>query len=810
MKRLSLIFLTISILVDAQEKMTLDAVQDSLSKLLALYPQEKIHLHTDRTRYVPGEKIWFKAYLVDAFTHQSPTLSNYVYVELINSADSLVHRVMVSYDNKIEDNGRMPLILYRDDNINGKGRMKLLHGHLFLSDVIPEGEYTIRAYTRYMENLGDDYFFKKNIRIENLKAEAKPVKRQPRADYDVSFFPEGGYLTEGVVSRVSFKALNRQGASENITGEVVDKTGTLIAEVKTVFAGMGSFSFIPQEGNDYFLLCKNGLGQEKRFKLPLARKTCSVKTSSLNKRHLIQVIHSPELPETLHYLLVHCKGEVFYFSEWNPRSEGISFSNEQLPSGVVQVLLLDEQMNPVSERLIFNRNNDQAQLVFSSDKPYYQKREKITAEIHVTDSEGNPLAGHVSVAVTDDRDIAIDALNTITSSLLLSSELKGVIESPGYYLQDHQEAKVALDLLMMTHGWRRYEIAEAIKGNHSLPEKSFEVLKEIAGSVKSLWLGKPVVNGEVQIFAKTGGFDQTVTDNTGTFRFFLHYPDSAQFIVQAKTQKGKTGIALVINDELFPKPKYAPNLSPSTLASKRNEYQPTDSAYNFIEKAEQRSKYDEDMKIVNLSEVTVTARMVDKKDEVRRTNWATGGDFVIYREDIEKKNPVRVSDLLLMYDAAIGPGGTLFIDGIPANILLIGINDLNVLDIERIDIFHRNRGGRAMFGLKGVYGVISITTRLGNNKPELPDPNYKTIAPFGYQQPVEFYAPKYDTPELRNRSMPDYRTTIYWKPDIITTDDGKASFDFYSADFSTTYSVVIEGLTFTGQIIRQVETIDVR
>ena len=144
MKRLiQLSFLFVCTFVSAQN-LTFEAVQDSLLKQLSVFPQEKIHVHTDRTMYVPGEKIWFKAYVVDAFSHLSPTYSQYVYVELINASDSLVHRVMVSGD----ENG-------------------LFHGYFMLPN-IAEGDYTLRAYTRYLDNLGDDYFFKKNIRIGSI------------------------------------------------------------------------------------------------------------------------------------------------------------------------------------------------------------------------------------------------------------------------------------------------------------------------------------------------------------------------------------------------------------------------------------------------------------------------------------------------------------------------------------------------------------------------------------------------------------------------------------------------------------------
>lgn len=480
--------------VNAQ-KMTSMAVQDSVLKQLTICPQEKIHLHTDRTIYIPGEKIWFKAYVVDAFSHQSPTPSEFVYVEMINASDSLVHRVMVGKD----ENG-------------------LFHGHIFLSEKVPEGDYTLRAYTRYLENLGDDYFFKKNIKIgkidnnygaETTNYENERSKENRKEDFDVSFFPEGGNLTEGVVSRIAFKALNIQGASVSVSGEIVNDKGISIANASTVFAGMGSFAFVPEQGVTYYLNCKNSNGRTKRFKLPTATRTLSLSVSSGSGQHLIQVKKSPGLIESPLYLLVHCKGEVFYFAPWNHRGEYISILKEQLPAGVVQIVLLDNEMNPISERLVFNKNNIPDKVEFHTNKTIYGKREKVDATLRIPLSlaeVGNELA-HFSIAITDDKDMAVDSLNTITASLLLSSELKGYIESPGYYLQDNAKAEYALDHLMMTHGWRRYELSEAIKGNYSLPTNSYELEKEMTGSINSGLWDKPT-KGEVMFFSSEGIYDE--------------------------------------------------------------------------------------------------------------------------------------------------------------------------------------------------------------------------------------------------------------------------------------------------------------
>ena len=67
----ALIYLLLSNMLWGQ--MTADSsflrINANILSQLSVFQQEKLHLHTDRDMYVPGERIWFKAYLVDALTH---------------------------------------------------------------------------------------------------------------------------------------------------------------------------------------------------------------------------------------------------------------------------------------------------------------------------------------------------------------------------------------------------------------------------------------------------------------------------------------------------------------------------------------------------------------------------------------------------------------------------------------------------------------------------------------------------------------------------------------------------------------------
>lgn len=699
----------------------------------------------------------------------------------------------------------------------------------------PEGNYTLRAYTRYMENTGDDYFFRKNIRIGKLTS----VNNQPDAvrkrrkeppvtnDFDVSFYPEGGYLVEGVLCKVAFKALNRRGHAETISGEITDDQGTVVTNVHTFHAGMGVFSYIPEAGKRYLLKCRNDNGLEKQFEMPQPNpRTCALTVSQRNQRLTVGIltsVHSRDMPR---YLLAHCRGNVFHFSALDNDHAIIAFPQEALPAGIIQLIVFDRHMNPLSERLVFNKNdNVRVKVTFRTDKAHYRKRDKVVSTLSSIDSEG-----YLSVSVTDDQDGAIDSSVTLLSTLLLSSELKGYIEEPAYYLQDTPASVIALDYLMMTHGWRRYTIPEAVKGNPELPHIPYQTSQRISGRVKSLWRTNPVPDSEIVMMTENEDIILTSTDGNGEFLFDeFEYPDSTSYFIQALSKKGSSRVELVMDRESFPKLTYAyqrPIMAASAGEGTECEAEPD----AFIEKAEQRSKYDEDMRVIYLSEVEVMAPRIVHKDEPRLQYWANrDADATIRKEDVEKTGPRLVVDWLRNFGVAgvtVLPNGRVsirgggrplvLIDGIPQDWPenMMGPEDspletVSASDVESIDIF---KGvSTSLFGVRGANGVISITTRRGveDTGSESEGANYAVYSPLGYQQPIAFYAPKYETPEAKLQSVSDYRTTIFWKPDVKISDTKETEFEFYTSDFPTTYSVVIEGLTTDGKIIRQIEKIRV-
>lgn len=879
-----LLFLSTYTVAQETDSINSKIIGERLATQLKVYPQEKIHLHLDRTYYVPGERIWFKAYLANASTHQPVNISRYVYVELLSPLDSLVSRVMI------------------------RPQENLYHGNILLPDEMAEGGYMIRAYTRYMENVENDYFFRKPIRIgstlatqiqpeanfefdmekkkllldlyytdragttkikpdrllihtsqgekrnlrldrdtiAHLSFDFQEIKQQKvlyveadnykhyisfpslKEEYDVSFFPEGGYLLEGALCRVAFKALNANGTSEFIEGDIVDEAGEEIQKTRTLHNGMGLFTMTPEKGKRYFMRCTNSQGVEKQFEIPKpVSGAYSLATAWRRDKLYTSIIKTPDMPQNAEmYLLVHCRGEVCYFAPWNDTKQFLLFNKEDMPSGVIQLILFDGKMNPISERLVFNYNErGSLHTAYSTNQEIYKTREKVSVNLTVTDEYETDLAGHLSVAVTDDRDIAVDSCHTIVSTLLLSSELKGYIEDPGFYFKDqHHFTTNALDILMMVHGWRRYNLPDVVKGVYAYAVAPPEYYQKISGMVQRSLSSKGVEKGQVSLLAlpasEEGSYmDFVETDEYGRFLFnAFELPDSTRVVVQALNDKGKGHVRLSVD------PVYFPEITPVPLAVEIKGKAEAEDFDSYLAKAEERAKYDDNMRIIHLKEVEVVASRINKGEKRRESIFFSTSATALTLEDIERRNARNMSDLFQGVAGVQVRGGSsdftlhirgsegsaaMFVDGIEMDAQTV--SSMVPDDVARIEIY---KGAEAaIFGLRGGNGVVNVITKTGYDLKPVEKEVYhvKKFNPLGFQRPVEFYSPKYETPQEKSDAMPDLRTTIYWKPDLMIEEEGKVSFEFYTSDISTTtYSVVIEGLSADGRIIHTVKTINIK
>jgi len=876
MKKITLLLLLSSYftILFGQNENVADSVGINLSKQVLVFPHEKIFLHTDKPYYITGEKIFFRAFLFDAFSNKPIALSRYVYVELINPVDSVAQRLKIRCD---ENN--------------------MFYGAIPLPEDLPQGTYQIRAYTKYMYNEGESLFFSKYVRISDpqilsiqtesdfrfaedgkinaslrfidattrkailpksvilrlnqdrtftskaddegnirfklivpgnsltraLYVELRDnnrIFRQylpipfPEGDFDVSFYPEGGYIIAGQTSNVAFKAVDTNGVGLDIQGEVVDSDDHPVVDFKTTHDGMGDFFINPKSGEHYRAVCRYG-DRTLRFDLPEAQTNAFALKTIIRDGNLWVTINKPDsVPYPDLYLVIHSRGMVAYADSWNPAKNFIAFKTTFFPSGINHILLLTKDFRIISERLFFVLNDDEGIAEFQTSKDSYRKREQIEADIRLRDGKQQALKGNFSISVTNDREVIADTTTGILSDILLRSELRGSIENPAYYFQKgNKDAEFSVDLLMKTQGWTRYALSDVVRGKLSYPKIPIETSQEFSGLVKSGLLSKPAKNFKVSLLSLDHGFfDMTETDENGryTFRNF-EFPDSTKYVIQALNSKGKGKqmTELIVDEDTFPG-IHTPWIKAGVAEEKNNPV-----FLDYVAKADLQYTYENGMRIVHLTEVQISG--VYKKDNDKyQSTYYSEPDYSFSEDDISKSGSQDIRNLLFRVPGVVVAGNSIRIRGASGDPLIVIddipytlapgesaidiLNMLNINDIGKVDVL-KNPVNTTMFGMRGGNGVIAIYTKRGIFNSPLPSFNIKPLIPLGYQLPVEFYSPKYDTQERIDDRKPDLRTTIYWKPNVVTDDAGNAKVDFYTADEPATYSVIIEGISDDGHLI---------
>ena len=791
-----------------------DKAIEYITAQLRAFPQEKVYLHHDKPYYSAGDTIWFRAYMVHATLHQPMAYSRYIYVELINESKLVVSRIKIRPEEGLYYS-QMPI----------------------KADIAP-GKYYLRAYTNYMRNLEEDYFFHKEIYIGNLitpEAEinlseaSSPVQavatnkgqspQENNQQYNVQFFPEGGHLISGNMQTIAFKAIDQEGWGTDIHGRILKNGKDEICTFKSSHLGMGYFGIYTEPDCFYTAECENEAGRILSIDLPQPTDSCySLSVNQLPNKIHISIItpYGNPLQEELS-VLVHMRGLPLFKSKVSAGTNLLSLPKTVLSSGVLHIVLLNAEAEVLSERLVFIKGNDRAGAEITFDKSTYGPREAARAELQITNSLGQGFQGSFSLSITDDNLIDNDS-NTLSieSYLLLCSELKGYIEQPqAYFLAENKAAASQLDILMMTQGWRRYNIPRLIKGELDQANRfEMEIGSTMCGKIQTYPFRRGLPN--VNVFclnSKHGYYNATVTDIGGRFCFDgFEFPDSSVFFVQAEKKPGNV-IELVAENEDFP-PAVAYGLKPKTALQ-------DETIENFLSSSRDRYFYENGPLVINLEEVQVIGKKDDRAKNLREERGAMyfSSSYTIEAQEIEEMGGATLLDVLIRV-----PGITLNADN--TGVLLRNASPLiqvdnfrgrmedlsiiNLSEVEMIDVL-KDPAETALYGNEGQNGVICIyLKRGGRNAPRELGSHQKLITFMGYTPPVEYYQPKYFVSSVKESTKPDLRSTIYWKPNLITDENGQAEIRFYTADLAGTYTLILEGISPEGEILRHVQKIELR
>jgi hypothetical protein len=773
---------------------------------------ETVYLHLDKNTYTAGETVWLRAYVADAARHRLDTLSRVLHVELLSDRQQLVSRRTLEL------------------------RGGLGSGDLMLADTLTPGTYLLRAYTTWMRNAGPDFFYTRRLQVwpaapaeavpENRpafrRATAQAQRRTARVSHppDVQFFAEGGNLVAGLDNVVAFKAVDYAGSSLPVAGQVLDGQGQAVATFQSRHGGMGTLHFTPAAGQRY----------RAAFSTP-ALAALSVPLPAVQASgYVLQVVPgADDFTVTIRQqggaggpvlLLGQVGSTVGYIGRGVVQGQEAFMAHvpkSKFASGIVHFTLFDGEGRPLAERLAFARNQGALRVSLTPDRTSYGAHQPVRVRVAVADASGRPVATQLSLAVVDADAISASADN-IAARLLLTADLAGYVEEPGYYFQNPSpETDQALDDLLLTQGWRRFAWPAVLAGQAPSQEfgveRSLSVLgqvtrpdgKPLAQSTLSFLMAKP----SKQLFS-------TVTDAEGRFLFTdFGGCDTVRATLQARSERGKRNVLITLDQGPAWPTRPLPLLPaeiPAALAPvirRSQEGYATENQYLLstgqsvrlanVAVAGQRAPVDDPRR---LYPVTSSLVVVDMNDIPTARN---GGTTVL--QALQSRVPgltVSGSEPNITvsmrgnrsFSGANSP--LIILDGTRTTITALAF--YQAVDIERVEIL--KPGNATIFGSEGVDGVIAVYTRRGNvhyDTRKEAVPGVLSLKLPGYNCPRQFYAPRYGAGAPAPTRPDPRRTTLYWAPTVRTDASGQAEIAFYTSDATGSFRVVAEGISGAGQ-----------
>lgn len=795
------------------------------------YPREKAYLHFDNTSYYVGDTIWFKAYVTLAEKQVFSSISRPLYVELVDQAGHVTDKQIIKLSQ-------------------GEGS-----GQFVLPQSMLSGYYEVRAYTRWMLAFSDPQYFSRTLPIYQLSHsdqlersistyELSPsMEKRPeetREKLSLRFFPEGGQLVEGVTSQVAFKAESKNEGNLQLSGTLYTKEGQEITSFETLHDGMGAFEYTPSalpaiakvnfQGKKYEFTLPKALPSGYVLKVDNNAGAISVTVScnaATPQDTLAVFISHQGRPHA--YQLIHCQAN---------EPQQFTVLSRKLPAGVLQISLLNRAGNTLCDRFVFASPRAPLQISPKGLKEIYAPYAPIRCELQLNNAIGEPMPGKLSVSIRDAvRSDYMEYDNNIFTDLLLTSDLKGYIHQPGYYFTESSLRKQKeLDILLMVHGWRKYDMTQQIGISPFTPLQLPESQLILYGQVKSTILKNKLKDIALSVMVKRDAeiiTGQTVTDENGHFSIPLEdFEGSMEAVIQTrKVGKERNKDASILIDRHFSPATRAygyKELHPEwgNIAHWQQEAEKFDSLYMdsirrvdglyLLDEVEIKSKrrrqstnmatkineqsidayYDIRQAVDQLRDngkvVTTIPEVMEKLNPLfywdRKDNSCTYRQKPIcYIMDNKILSSTEVNMMLTEIDglASIiiskGTGGV--DDEIIQNTKMSNSNDVDVSELDKYSIFY----------------LIPLPRHDVLNKHETAALGTRQTVMQGYTPALEYYSPAYPDKELYMNKA-DKRRTLYWNPSVQTDENGKAVIECYNNQYSTPLIIQAETLSNDGKL----------
>ncbi|WP_316828403.1 hypothetical protein [Pedobacter miscanthi] len=339
-----------------------------------------------------------------------------------------------------------------------------------------------------------------------------------RSNYQIQFYPEGGYLVNNLISKVGFEIKDVEGSVIKAKG-VLYENDTVVDTIQSNSTGIGSFSIRPLPSKKYYVKLFGDVKQERKHALPAALKNGAVLTAGTAISENDFRMHLEANSNKKVHVLVHNFSDVFLHTNLAlaaNKTQNIRFKLDSVPAGLNTVTILDSSYRPIAERIFFAHYDQLPRAELSTDKNEYGTRDQVSLKLNVLGKDKIQHPAMVSISCVQSNRVSANNSQNIADYFYLQQYLKPLPGHPmglKYIDQDY------INDVLLVKTWSRYKWPETRVEKPGKEEilSSFEYRGEITRRNKPL--DKPI---ELTIIAGEN-LNFLNTDSMGKFN--LPFPN---------------------------------------------------------------------------------------------------------------------------------------------------------------------------------------------------------------------------------------------------------------------------------------------
>jgi hypothetical protein len=430
----------------SQEKVTNEKYQKYFENT-----REIPFLHLNKTRFIQGEEIWFKAYIQEQNSQKlHPTTTN-LYISIFDEKSKLKDQKLIHIKNGL---GYGSILL--DSTYNGKN-------------------YYIKASTKWMKNFQEDNAFYQKISIISSIENEKSITVSEKDFFEFKLFPEGGHYVANTLNNIGILIKDNKNRGVKIQkGVIKDQKNNIIRQFKTNEFGMNSVRLFIKNNQSYTFHATLSNGTQIKASTPFPEsKGISLIVNNKNQLTINVITNKETLQEIAgkqYRILVHntrnYRNFPFTFKESN-FNHALILKEEELNPGINIITLFNDENKPISERLVYKKSDDLFQNIRISNT---KRMRNDSVAVKFTNPSKEQI--FLSASFLPGNTEAYQPKNNIISSYLLKPYVKGLIQNPVKLLgATYEGQRRDLDLLLLIQGWSKYKWNNIF---HNPPKTNFK------------------------------------------------------------------------------------------------------------------------------------------------------------------------------------------------------------------------------------------------------------------------------------------------------------------------------------------------